>query len=360
MQEIYEASSHRMLLFVGLLFTFIGLALTATGLMLQKLALKQLQQESDKGLDSDSCARAGCSDTYPFSKAWVFGMAVFILGNILFWSVCSLVPQVVLACWQCWAMVATIFGAPLILGEEVDMCKLLSVVVIIAGLVWVVLASPHTYEKYTYQHLYDSSNNAAFLSITGGALILLVVLVASSCCVKMGARLSAMRYILIAATINWYSVLCARCSSGFFISTVYHKDDHVVSWLFCGLFVAMLCLACANVYFLNAALRLGDAIFVVPIYESLTISGQILFGVVFFEEFSGLSTLQEINLGCGFAVVVSGVVLASTNCRLPGRLACLRQIVLSRDTYPCKSLRYCWERPSDEHDLLINNGSRSA
>merc|ERR1719473_68823 len=106
--------------------------------MLQKYALNERQNQKEEDRKS-----------YFLMKWWVIGMSVFCLGNLLFWSVLALVPQVVLACWQCWAMVITILLAPVILGEMVTMGKLLNVVIIIVGVVWVVMASPGHYEEYT-------------------------------------------------------------------------------------------------------------------------------------------------------------------------------------------------------------------
>merc|ERR1719375_3120127 len=143
--------------------------MTAIGLMLQKFAHnKRQQQKDDDG-----------KEMYFTSKWWWIGMTVFCIGNLVFWSVLALVPQVVLACWQCWAMIITILLAPVILGEMVTMGKLINVVVIVAGVVWVVMASPGQYEEYTSKVFWAAVHDVVFLSITGGMLLLFIILLLS-------------------------------------------------------------------------------------------------------------------------------------------------------------------------------------
>merc|ERR1719161_3521226 len=142
--------------------------MTAIGLMVQKYALnKRLKQKEED------------RKPYILEKWWMVGMTVFCLGNLLFWSVLALVPQVVLACWQCWAMIITILLAPLILGEMVTMGKMINVLVIVAGVVWVVMASPGQYEAYTSKVFWAAVHDVVFLSITGGMLLLFIILLAS-------------------------------------------------------------------------------------------------------------------------------------------------------------------------------------
>jgi len=307
-------------MFIGLLVTFIGLAMTAIGLMVQKYALnKRLKQkEEDRG-------------SYFLEKWWMVGMTVFCLGNLLFWSVLALVPQVVLACWQCWAMIITILLAPLILGEMVTMFKLLNVLVIVAGVVWVVMASPGEYEEYSSKKFWAAVHDVTFICISSGMLALFLLLLASQWW-TLSDRKAAMRFVLIAAIINWYSVLAARCSSGFLLSGVLHQNELGIGFEFWLLLGLMLTFAALNVHFLNKALECDKAIFVVPVYEALAISGQILFGIVFFREFDGLSTFETLNISFGVAVVMGGVLLSA---KQEPDTPFLKQIVISEELCAC-------------------------
>jgi len=300
-------------LIFGLVMTFVGLALTAFGLMLQKYALNHHEASGRTGSVYLECR-------------WIGGMAVFCLGNLLFWAVLALVPQVVLACWQCWAMIVTVFVAPCLLGETVNLCKLLSVFIIVVGVVWVVLASPQNYEQYEPEEFWKSMGGTVFLSITGCAVFVLIVLLGSIWFFEPSRLIKCVRYIMIAAVVNWYSVISARCSSGFLITTVYHAEDIITTRLeFWFLLGAMLSLACLNVHFLNRALENGQAVFVVPMYEAAAIIGQIMFGIVFFREFEGLSFFAMVNLSCALAFTIAGVVASSAK---DPPIRCLTQVCL--------------------------------
>jgi len=340
-------------LLIGLVITGVGLGFTAIGLMFQKYALssaqKQLRDElaaspqpghrtlsrplSQESLEEPDEEKKATSGAYFCSKWWMFGFAVFCLGNLLFWFGIALVPQVLLACWQCWAMIVTIFAAPFLLGEDVTIWKLGSVVTIMIGIVWVVLAAPQTYQAYTTPVFWKAIEGFFFISITAGIVFALMFLIGSVFFCKMRRRMSAIRYILIAAMINWYSVLCAKTSSGFFITTVYHNDSQVNSAEFWVLLGGMLTLAVANVHYLNRALEVGEAVFVVPVYESLAILGQILFAAVFFDEFKGLSMWEGIEIGCAISVVLAGVISAST--KEPEDSKFLSTVVISPEMCPC-------------------------
>lgn len=312
-------------LFIGLVVTWIGLAMTALGLMLQKYAhYRRCREDAQPEVHEDTSR----SDYYFTDKWWMFGMVTFCIGNLVFWSVLALVPQVVLACWQCWAMIVTIFAAPPLLGETVSMGKLISVIIIVFGVIWVVLAAPRNYEAYMKEHFWDAVLDPAFLAISAAAAVTLAILLGSILCLPLGPKMSSMRYILTAAVINWYSVLSARCSSGFFLNTVVHQDNHTHTWEFGILVTCMLIFAICNVHFLNKALEIGEAIFVVPVYESLAISGQIMFGIIFFKEFEDLTLKQTLSLAFAMAVVIGGVIL--TTGREPP-IRCLQQIVLKED-----------------------------
>lgn len=322
------ASGFSLELLIGLVGTFVGLALTAVGLMVQKYALNT--REREEGKEGRSCIERPC-----VSKCWVLGMTIFCVGNLIFWAVTALVPQVVLACWQCWAMIVTVFFAPPLLGETVSCWKLLSILVIVIGLVWVVLASPSGEEPYTTEQFWTAIRGTSFITITVVSGLVFVSLVVSLFFVKLTPRIGGFRYILIAVLINWYSVLCARCSSEFMITSVHYGINQADKLDFYVLIAGMLVFAVSNVYFLNKALEIGEAVFVVPVYEAFAIGGQFMFGIVFFEEFKGLTGWEQFNIWVGASVVLTGVVLTSV---AAPRIKFLRQTVLAEDY--CE--RYCW------------------
>merc|ERR550537_808302 len=71
----------------------------------------------------------------------------------------------------------------------------------------------------------------------------------------------------------------------------------------------MVVLAVTNLHFLNMALSVGDAVYVVPMYEAMAIFGQTLLGGIFFQEFQELDTYAHINFWFCLSIILLGVVL---------------------------------------------------
>lgn len=272
----------------------------------------------------------------PYGGSVVWGC--FCLGNLLFWFAMALVSQIMLACWQVWAMIVTIFASPCLLGEEVTVWKLGTVLFIIVGIVWVVIASPHTYQQYTTAVFWKAMQDPLFLAITGGvALVLIGTIISIFCCCKVSEKMATVRYIVIAVMINWYSVLCAKTSSGFFITSVLDNNNQTGSFEFWVLLSGMLTLAICNVHYLNRALEIGEAVFVVPVYESLAILGQIMFAAVFFDEFDNVPLFQGISIGCAVGVVLLGVIASSGY--KPEPKSTLSTVVIAPSSMPCAGNR---------------------
>jgi drug/metabolite transporter (DMT)-like permease len=344
------ASTWHLKLLLGLCVTFLGLAMTAVGLMMQKKAMIRQRQEEQEELEGHRELRScqlGCDRAYYCSRFWMMGFSVFCIGNLLFWSVLALVPQVVLACWQCWAMVVTILASPVVLGESVNCMKLTSTLIIIVGVIWVVLSAPSIHSgSYRTEDFWSSMRETSFLVISGIAVLLFIVMFGSFYFWDQPRTKSAgLRYIIMADIINWYSVLAARCSSAFLITTVYHKHD--MSWEFWGLLGSMLLLAGINVHYLNKALEHTEAIFVVPVYESFAIIGQLIFGIVFFKEFDGVGFWDKVRLGIGVCIVLGGIMMSASD--VPDTVPGLSTVVLSSDSKDGSLVccgRTCLSRPN--------------
>merc|ERR1719313_2387526 len=73
--------------------------------------------------------------------------------------------------------------------------------------------------------------------------------------------------------------------------------------------VSMVVLAVTNLHFLNMALSVGDAVYVVPVYEAMSIFGQIILGGIFFREFQHLDFYGHLSFWFGVSCIIVGVIL---------------------------------------------------
>lgn len=67
----------------------------------------------------------------------------------------------------------------------------------------------------------------------------------------------------------------------------------------------------ANLHLLNLALAMGDAVVVMPAYESMSLAGQIVVGGMFFQEFHALDATGHLWFWAGVAIVVVGILMVS-------------------------------------------------
>jgi uncharacterized membrane protein len=292
--EYLSHPSHEVYFWIGIGVMLIGNTLSAIGLLVQKYA----------HMDGETSWTS-----YFTSTTWLCGFSIFVLAQILCWCSLALAPQAVLACLTCWSTVVTCVVAPMFLDETVTVFRLISVGIMIFGCTWVIVTGPRVYRVFTVELLIDEVQNTLFLALSGLALIYLVGCSIMAALSKTTPRLSALQYTIAAAVIGWYSVLSAKITSGLFFSSWHHTHNQFDRWESWVMVITMLLLAVTNLHFLNMALSIGDAVFVVPTYEAMAIFGQTLLGGLFFQEFQGLDTYGHINFWFGLSIILLGVVL---------------------------------------------------
>merc|ERR1719161_3212107 len=75
-------------------------------------------------------------------------------------------------------------------------------------------------------------------------------------------------------------------------------------WVLCLGFV--IC-AVAQVHFLNMSLKYGEAVHVIPTYEAMSMTGQIIVGGLVFNEFAGLGRQAHMWFWPGVCLVLLGI-----------------------------------------------------
>lgn len=280
---------------VGIGIMLLGNTLSALGLLVQKHAHKGHEEKEGPAL-------------YFTSPTWLCGFLVFILGHILIWVSLALGPQAVLACLTCWSTVVTVVLAPIFLNETVTVFRLLSVCIMIFGCAWVVFSWPRLYEPFTVDLLLSQMHNFLFQVLSAVALVYLLGCACMAAFSNSSPRLSALQYTSVAAILGWYSVLTAKITSGLVFSSWHHTQNQFDRWESWAMVFVMVTLAVSNLHFLNMALSIGDAVYVVPVNEALSILGQTLLGGIFFREFEHLSTYGHINFWVGISCIIVGIV----------------------------------------------------
>ncbi len=143
------------------------------------------------------------------SPLWLFGLAVFLLGECLSGVAMSLGSQTLLAVLSTSALLTNALFAALLHGERVSRSYLTAAAAIITGAVLVVAAAPHGPQDYDLAQLQVLFKSTLFHVFAGIVLLAL----ATALCVRSLLPRSALLSALVAALVASFSVLFAKCSA---------------------------------------------------------------------------------------------------------------------------------------------------
>jgi len=113
---------------------------------------------------------------------------------------------------------------------------------------------------------------------------------------------------VLSSILACYAVLLSKCAATLLITSVNSKCqlDH---WQFWAYLAAMAAFATCQVHTLNLALRTSAAVWVLPVFESLTMTGEVILCGVFFGEFRAFTAQDAIFFACGMACVLCGIAV---------------------------------------------------
>lgn len=320
-----SAAVKRFLFFLSIIIAFCGSTLTVMGMVLQKYAHEKMMQSQDdseaeeveRHEEGDAASKAKCNfnlnsrSYYLLNWRWLFGLAIFGVGNAVTWVALGMGPNSVLACFNSWNIIFAMVVAPMWFGEHVPTEAKLSACVLIAGCIWVTIVGPRSYRLHTI----DSINMLfARFPFTLCCIICLTILVAAK--IKhffwQGTRTwpaaAAVQITSMASIFACYAVLFSKCTSMLVQSSVVSNVSQIGYWQFyVWVSMTVICGVC-QVYFLNESLKHSSASFVIPAYESMGMSLQIIVGGIFFREYRKFDMIKHLTFWPGVILVLSGLI----------------------------------------------------
>lgn len=282
---------------IGILATLVGATLTVLGLMVQKSSHKQ-HEDTER--------------FYWMEWRWLLGLAVWLVGQLLCWAADGLANRSLLACFNCWNIVVVLVLAPACLGEAVGRAALAGAGVTVLGCIWVLLAGPKAYHQQTVESLQEEWVSPAFLAVAGLSGLGAAALLARAWAARRKFSLevlSAHQLAALSAVFAWYAVLLSKCSSSLVVTSLHARRSQLGHWQFWLFPFGTLLFAVAQMHTLNLALKVGSALSVVPVYEALSMTGQVVICGFFFDEFRGFGFGGLAAFWCGVICVLSGVAM---------------------------------------------------
>lgn len=311
--------------YVGIAATILGQTICVIGMQMQKIS-HLVHTPSAAGMKSPHAktledgmlgAVAGkellggggalVDETSPYFTQWrwILGSVVWGLGHIMCWAAMGLAPLSILSCLQSWNIVIALALAPVILNETLPPRAVECACLLVVGCIVVVWYGPRD-DHYEF----ETADTLGQLFIAPESLVVHFVclgfLLLSFATSLMQDKLWRVeRYVLMSATCAWYSALCSKSMSMLVITSVADREHdiqfkHIGFWLFAVCFGIF---AVGQVHFMNVGLKYGTASAVMPLYEGVSMLGQLFFGGILFREFHHFRGNDEIGFIVGVVIV---------------------------------------------------------
>jgi uncharacterized membrane protein len=289
---------------IGVLVTLFGATLTVVGFMVQK--------QSHSRVVKDSFGRPGASPRpYWMEARWLMGGLIWLAGNLVCWVALGLAPQSILAAINCWNIVITLVIAPWFLGEPVSMRTAMSALLLAFGTGWVVAFGPKHYQQHTVTLIVEAfkkPQSVVAFGITFTFLISMLVVGWKRWQSAASQTLSYFQFTAVSGVFAWYATLLSKSTAKVLVASVQLHQPLYLNPTFVALAAAFPLCAVAQVHFLNMGLKYGDAVMVIPLYEALSMTGQIVIGGLVFNEFAELGPRQQAWFWPGVVLVLLGIL----------------------------------------------------
>ncbi|TRY83301.1 hypothetical protein DNTS_006031 [Danionella cerebrum] len=250
-------------------------------------------------------ARRG-TGVYYHSKLWWSGIMLMGLGELANFSAYGFAPAALIAPLGCVCVIASALISVLFLKETLRASDLLGGALALAGSYLLVSFAPHTSPHVTANMVERALVSWSFLGYFMCEAFVFMVLLFLYKCKNMKHIIIIMLMVALLASVT---VISVKAVSGMITETLYGSHLQLTYPIF-YIMIFILLISCAfQIRFLNEGMKLFNATEIVPInYVFFTLSA-IVAGVLFFEEFYGLSLIHGLmfTVGCGLAF--SGVYL---------------------------------------------------
>lgn len=301
---------------LGVVASTLGSIILNLGLNLQRYAHIKLEERSQEN-------RAH----YTRNPIWLFGFAIFIIGNLGDAVGLSFTPQSVITPIGSVSLVSNLLFARLLLKEKIGLPTYGGVLLIIGGVIMIVVTSNNACTVETVDTLLRRWRQVPFLIFTAIHLSLLFPLnfyvwrqerrmriesegTIGCLAVWEGKRLRAAYSVLASMYATW-TVLLIK-SIGELFKATFRGSNQLVRWEAWMLVFAALLSAPLQLRYINAGLRHFEALFVVPVFYAFWVFGSVTVGGIYFGEFDSYVAWQYGVFVCGVLTNVVGVsVLAS-------------------------------------------------
>ncbi|GBG29603.1 Magnesium transporter NIPA2 [Hondaea fermentalgiana] len=302
--------------YVGVILSILSSIASNLGVNIQKYSmLKEFQK-----MEEDHSYR---EKPYIFQKIWLLGLFMVIFGSIGDFAALGFAAQTLATPVGGFTMVANVFFAHFFLKERLSRRDILATMFVVVGVVIVAASADKTEKTYTLECLLKLYERTTFIVYVIGILFIVGILFAATRYLgrlrredphgEAYTRLRRFHPICPAALsglIGAQSVLFAKCSAELIKKTI-EGENQFANWQTYIIILCMFFTIFNQLHWLANGLRLFDAVLIIPVFQCFFITGGVIGGGVFFDEFRGLSLLLKLLFFLGVVTTVFGVFLLS-------------------------------------------------
>lgn len=297
--------------YIGVILATFASFISNLGLNLQKLLHLQNQGKS-----------ADIRDNYHRFGLWWLGLSLIVLGAIADFLALTFAPQSLVAPLGSLTLVSNIILSPIILKEVITSWDIFATLTIVLGCIISVAFASHADKVYPNDELFSFYLQWPFLVYAALVISFMVI-----CFIAMKHYEAIERdrirytpleeswhrltYPAISGTIGAQSVLFAKCLVEMVVNAFDGRGLFLVRWQAYLIILAMAACIVFQIMWLNDGLLRFDAAFEVPVFQAFWVVLSVCSGLIFYNEYEGMTIEQNVLFGVGIVITVSGVIMLS-------------------------------------------------
>lgn len=246
------------------------------------------------------------SKPYYTSRLWWCGILLMGLGELGNFAAYGFAPASLIAPLGCVSVIASAVISVVFLKETLRASDLLGGALALTGTYLLVTFAPHSAPHVTANMVERCLISWQFLAYFFFEVVLFCILLYLYKCRNVNHIVIVMLLVALLASVT---VISVKAVSGMLTETIRGSHLQLTYPVFYVMFVVMVISCAFQIKFLNEAMKMFDATEIVPINYVFFTASAVIAGILFYEEFYGLSIIYIIMFVCGCSLAFSGVFL---------------------------------------------------
>ncbi|XP_076850783.1 NIPA-like protein 2 [Brachyhypopomus gauderio] len=246
------------------------------------------------------------SRPYYTSRLWWCGILLMGLGELGNFAAYGFAPASLIAPLGCVSVIASAIISVVFLKETLRASDVLGGALALTGTYLLVTFAPHSAPHVTANMVERCLISWQFLVYFFFEVVLFSILLYLYKCRNLKHIVVVMLLVALLASLT---VISVKAVSGMLTETVRGSHLQLTYPIFYIMFVVMVASCAFQIKFLNEAMKMFDATEIVPINYVFFTASAVVAGILFYEEFYGLSLIYIIMFVLGCLLAFTGVFL---------------------------------------------------